>query len=174
MSKASSSQVQQLPVARPDQPSQLAAVRWPACIRWPLRNQTAGIASGAIGIAPPSCARQPSGSGSGSGTRCEGDRLRTMCDLCRERPLAVKRAQRGARDIQAPDVHGRRPARRARPHATPSASLRRIMQGSVVELQLAVGSGRGKRLIFLTCHKEGSKNGGILRFRRLHLRRYLT
>jgi len=78
MSKASPSQIQQLPVSRPFQPSQLPAVRNPACIRWPLRNQTAGMLSGSTGIVRPSCATQPSGNGSGICIRCDGERRRTI------------------------------------------------------------------------------------------------
>ena len=78
MSKASLSQIQQLPVSRPFQPSQLAAVRNPACIRWPLRNQTAGMLSGSTGILRPSCSTQPSGNGFGICIRCDGDRRRTI------------------------------------------------------------------------------------------------
>ena len=79
-----------------------------------------------------------------------------------------------AQDIQRGDLHAADPARRARPHATPSASLRRIMQGSAGALQMATGSGRGVRLTFLTSEARASMNGGILRFLGLRLRCYPT
>lgn len=181
MSEPSASHIQQLPLARPAQPSKLAADKAPARVRVPFRNQTAGLLSGSTGVPLPSCANQPSGSGSGIGLAGGGDRRRTIRRLGRKERGRSSGTVSSATEIRSPScLEPERvsclldPARRACPHATPSPCLKRFMQASPRTLILWVGGVRGKGITFITCRQLGREKGAVPPFPRLCPRHYAT